>query len=306
MSNVGAQMTAEQLDRPHAPGHLSLEEVARELGVHYMTAYRYVRTGLLAARQQNGRWCIDAVDLDAFRGRKDTPRGRARGAIAIASGDEVARLADRLEQGDEPGAWRILGDVPDRPDRGGAAGPLVLSEALAVIGDRWQAGRTSVGEEHRATVVAMRLLGRLGARNTRPGRTRGTVVLAAAPGDRHGLPTAIAAEVLRSRGFAVVDLGADVPPGEAVAVAVAADRLVAVGFCATNELRGRARDQLRRAIDEVRRGVGCPVSVGGAAVRSDAQATRLGADHRTVTATDLADHVSAVREASAAMAVGSR
>ena len=30
-------------------GELSLHDVAERLGVHYMTAYRYVRTGQLAA-----------------------------------------------------------------------------------------------------------------------------------------------------------------------------------------------------------------------------------------------------------------
>jgi len=69
------------------------------------------------------------------------------------------------------------------------------------------------------------LLGRLGAGGRRRGRTRGTVVVAAAPGDVHGLPVALASEVLRQGGFTVVDLGADLPADQAARVA----RAVGIG-----------------------------------------------------------------------------
>ena len=51
----------------------------------------------------------------------------------------------------------------------------LLAPALRSIGDGWEAGRLSVADEHRASAVAGRLIGRLGPRFARRGRKRGTV-----------------------------------------------------------------------------------------------------------------------------------
>jgi len=45
---------------------LNIKQVAAELGVHYMTAYRYVRTGRLAARKVGTGWVVRAADLERF------------------------------------------------------------------------------------------------------------------------------------------------------------------------------------------------------------------------------------------------
>ena len=50
---------------------ISLQEAADALGVHYMTAYRYVRTGRLPAVKDGAEWRVDPADLaewvDAYR-----------------------------------------------------------------------------------------------------------------------------------------------------------------------------------------------------------------------------------------------
>ena len=46
---------------------LSLQEVADELGVHYMTAYRYVRTGLLVGQKVRNGWQVTEAELERFR-----------------------------------------------------------------------------------------------------------------------------------------------------------------------------------------------------------------------------------------------
>lgn len=264
---------------------IGLEDVAQRLGVHYMTAYRYVRTGLLPARQDGGRWWVEPADLDAFVADRSRPRPRRkRASLPVGI---VERLADRLQGGDEEGAWRILDELRMSADDPIGLVIRTLSGAMRAIGDRWAAGATSVGEEHRASVVAMRLLGRLGAGGRRRGRTRGTVVVAAAPGDVHGLPVALASEVLRQGGFTVVDLGADLPADQAWRAARSADRLVCVGFCATTPLDGRSEAELADAVGQVRSEVGCPVVVGGAGVTSAEVAQRIGADHRTTTLPEL-------------------
>ena len=44
---------------------ITLQEAADRLGVHYMTAYRYVRTGRLPAQRSGSQWLVDPKDLGA-------------------------------------------------------------------------------------------------------------------------------------------------------------------------------------------------------------------------------------------------
>ncbi len=274
---------------------MTLEQAAERLGVHYMSAYRYVRTGRLPARQVGGRWAVDTKDLEQFLARKSKP---AKAAPTQGSQDqprkhsrEKARtsLADRLEHGDEGGAWQILEEFAVATKKPGARWVSFLADAMSEIGNRWESGTTSVAEEHQASVVAMRLIGRLGAQGRRPGRRKGTVVFAAAPGDHHGLPTAMASEVLRSNGFRVIDLGADVPADQMWQAAMDADRLLAVGYCATSELDEHSTLELRDSIQQVRDRVGCPVLMGGAAITDTSHSESLGAQFWTSSVEELVE-----------------
>jgi excisionase family DNA binding protein len=272
---------------------MTLEQAAERLGVHYMSAYRYVRTGRLPARQVGGRWAVDAKDLDQFLAIKagpgstaPTPGSRDQDWKRSAERTPTA-LADRLEQGDEGGAWQILEEHAVATKKPGARWVSFLADAMTEIGDRWASGTTSIGEEHQASVVAMRLIGRLSAQGRRRGRRKGTVILGAAPGDRHGLPTAMASEVLRSNGFTVIDLGADVPADQMWQTAIDTDRLLAVGYCATSELDELSTLELRDSITQVTDRVGCPVFVGGAAITAASQVTHLGAQLWTSSVDEL-------------------
>ena len=195
-------------------------------------------------------------------------------------------LAACLIGGDQAGAWRVVEAALVAGARPVDFYHAMLAPALRIVGDRWAAGQITVADEHRASVVAMRLIGRLGVRCVRPGRTRGSVVLAAAPGDRHGLPTAMLADLLRAEGFHVTDLGADTPPTDVAAAAQAEDRLVGVGVCATSPLTAAGQRKLAQAVRAVHDRVRCPVLVGGAAVTSAQLAHRLGADGWSEHATD--------------------
>ena len=85
----------------------------------------------------------------------------------------------------------------------------VLTPALRRIGEAWSAGRLTISEEHRAAAIVERILGE---HHPMPrGRRRGTAVVAALAGDRHSLPTAMAAAALREDNWHVHHLGADVP-----------------------------------------------------------------------------------------------
>jgi MerR family transcriptional regulator, light-induced transcriptional regulator len=178
--------------------------------------------------------------------------------------------------GDSAGAWWLM-----QSHLGGGLDPSgVLTEmvvpALRSIGERWASGEVSVAGEHRATAVAQRVIGHLGMQFGRRGKDRGTIALAAPSGDLHVLPVAIVADLLRWRGFDVVELGGNAP-ADALGDAVAQEgRLLAVGIVST--VSGLDH-QVALSASSVRDAVpGVPLFIGGGAVRSEAQARALGAD----------------------------
>lgn len=254
---------------------LSLPQAADELGVHYMTVYRYVRTGLLPAERVGGAWQVRRADLNLVR----RPRARPGSAAAGARPPSAARLQARLVAGDEAGAWALLESALASEVSPEDLLLDLLAPTLRTIGTHWEQGSLSVADEHRASAVATRLIGRLGARFARRGVKRGSVVLAAPAGELHALPVAIAANLLRWRGFDVVELGADTP-ADALAGAVADEPgVIAVGLACTTAGTGPA---IRRAVGEVRRRApGVPVLLGGAAIVDEDHARRLGAQAYT-------------------------
>jgi excisionase family DNA binding protein len=250
---------------------ITLQEAAERLGVHYMTAYRYVRTGRLPASRDGVKWLVDPADLVRLAARGEN---RRRGA---AWTEAPRTLASRLVAADEAGSWAVLesalasGAEPDRVLLD------LLGRALVEIGAGWAAGTLDVADEHRATAVAQRLVGRLGPRFARRGRKRGMIVLGAPAGDEHALPSAILSDVLRGARFEVHDLGADTPAESFAAAAAHTERLLGVMVGVTTPGNDRAVHQVLRTVR--RSGVTAPLVAGGAAIENAAHAQRLGADH---------------------------
>jgi excisionase family DNA binding protein len=262
---------------------LTLHEAAELLGVHYMTAYRYVRLGVLPAVKVGGSWQVAAADLRTF---KD-------GVQAVAEGEPTtrrrapwaSRLESRLVAGDGRGAWGVV-------EAALAAGAEldeiyldVISPAMRSIGERWESGELDIAVEHRASGIALRLIGRLGPRFARRGRTKGTVLLGAPQGERHSLPVAMLADLLRGDGWEVSDIGADLPVESFVRAALDAHDLVAVGVSVTSEdnlpAAAEVLSAVRAAVSQVY------VAVGGAAVTDAAHALALGAQGWASSAQDF-------------------
>ena len=178
--------------------------------------------------------------------------------------------------GDGSGAWWLVeSHLGGGLDPSGILTRLVVP-ALESIGDRWASGDLSVADEHRATAVAQRIIGRLGLQFGRRGKSRGTVALAAPAGDLHDLPVAIVADLFRWRGFDVVELGGNTP-AEAMAEAVDREpRLVAVGIGATTTGLDTEVAALAAAVRAAVPGV--PIVVGGGAIRNAPHACALGGD----------------------------
>lgn len=253
---------------------IGLQEAARRLGVHYMTAYRYVRTGRLPAQRDGVQWLVDPDDLAKLQGgNRDRPGARR------PSGDRVAILAARMAAGDEAGAWRVIEDsLASGMDPADVYLDLLVP-VLRGVGDGWADGTATIAQEHRISAVALRVIGRMGPLFARRGRKRGAVIIGVPAGDEHGLPGAIIADLIRGEGFEVTDLGANTPGSSFAETAQQAARLVAVVIGAT--VPGHDSD-IRCAIEELRRaGVTAPVLVGGAAIRDAEHAFSLGADDWT-------------------------
>lgn len=254
------------------PERISLREASERLGLHYMTVYRYVRTGRLRARKNGDEWEVDVTDLAAVRGERRRSSGR-RGDPARRA--RVPDLTERLVQGDEPGAWMLV----QAALAGGASPQAVYTDlfipALRLVGDRWERGQIDVVDEHRATAVMQRLIGRMGPLFRRAGRTRALVVVGAPEGELHGLPAALVADLLRAESFDVVDLGANVPTPSFVECVRLLPPASLVGVVVTASGRLPAARRLVKALQSAREDV--TFIVGGAAV-TQAEADRIGAD----------------------------
>jgi excisionase family DNA binding protein len=282
---------ADSTDGPAA--FISLQEAADRLGVHYMTAYRYVRTGRLPARRAGAQWQVDPSDLPAVTSSAGTP-GRLRAARRPPPRRESSRrLLDRLVAGDEAGAWAVV----EAALSGGATPEEVVVEivgsALALVGEGWESGELSVDDEHRAAGVVMRVIGRLGPLFSRRGPKKGTVILGTPSGERHGLPTALATNVLRGRGYEVVDLGADVPVDAFVTAVAKAENPLAAAIGVTAGNHDRTVRAIVRAMHDQAPSVA--VLVGGAGVADEGHASRLGAGWSGTDATALAAAVDALQ-----------
>ena len=274
---------------------ITLQDAAQQLGVHYMTVYRYVRTGRLEARKHDGQWWVRPGDLTNLQNPVELAAPRSDARPRRRRWDRyIERLVPRLIDGDEAGAWGVV----ESTLTAGAA-PIeihvdLIGPCMRDVGDRWEAGTLTVGGEHRASAVAQRLVGRLSPRFARRGRRRGTVVLAGAPGDIHALPVALVADVLRGGGFEVIDFGANTPSRDVALAASENDNVVAVALSAST---GGREDELRATIADIRSVTnGMPILLGGPAVADAALATSLGATGWAPDARSAVELVESVRK----------
>ena len=268
-------MVAQKVIVESAPAHeVTLHEAAVMLDVHYMTAYRYVRLGLLPAHKAAGTWRVLLHDLREFQGQSPQPLD----AEASLKKNVVwwERLEARLLAGDGSGAWAVveaalvagvsLEDIYTK----------VLSPAMVNIGDQWARGDLEIYHEHQASAIVGRIMGRLGPRFVGRGRTKGSIIVGAPEGEHHDLVVSMVADLLRQRGWEVFDLGADLPAHSFIAAVKNTPEVAAACVSITSPT---ARDAARKLIFSLREAAGdaVPIYIGGAAVLSAADAEELGA-----------------------------
>ena len=254
---------------------ISLQDVAQMLNVHYMTVYRYVRQGLLPAKKVGRTWFVAASDLEAFKQAKLTPAEDA--TVGRARAPWAERLESRLMEGDERGALDVMDAVLRAGNDLYYLYLEVLSPALVSIGAQWERGEIGIYVEHRATTIAMRLMSQVGSRFTRRGMSKGTVVMGAPSGEEHAMAVSIIADLVRSEGWLVHDLGGNMPAHSfAEAVRVSNDVVaVCVGVTMTTSVTAA-----RESVLEIRKVLEphVPIFVGGAGIRNEETVQLVGAD----------------------------
>jgi excisionase family DNA binding protein len=191
---------------------LELTEAARQLGVHYQTAYRWIRSGQLPAALVDGRYRIEPEAVERLSAQRSAPRAPR----ALRPRQGFPGLADRaraeLVRGDERSLRRMVEDLLDHGVGLTAVIERVLAPAMAEVGLQWSSGELDIAAEHRASAIVERVLAEHFPRPR--GRRRGTVAVVAVSGDRHALPVTMAAIALAEDRWHVQLLGADLPAEE--------------------------------------------------------------------------------------------
>ena len=205
---------------------MDLRSAADQLGVHYQTAYRWVRQGSLRAVKIGASYEVTEAELDRFTAERAKPVPPPRTTVVRSWTVQQERLHKVLVDGDELGARQLV----ERLQVGGLEMLTLCEElftpTLARIGQEWAEGRVSVAVEHRASAICERLLARIGVHPR--GRPRGVAVVCTPPGEEHSLPAAMATLCLRADRWQVHHLGTQVPVPDLVELlaTVKADLLV--------------------------------------------------------------------------------
>ena len=223
---------------------MQLREAADALGVHYQTAYQWVRQGSLPARKTGRGYEVNEQDVGALAERRASgtaPRAEIRVRDWTA---QAERLHLAILAGDETAARHMFA----RLARGVSVLDLcekIISPALFGIGEKWAHGEVSIAVEHRAAAICERLIA---VRAHQPqGRPRGIAVVSPPPGERHGLPSLMAAACLRDDRWLVHHLATDLPAAEVAGMARQTHASLVVLSAATTETMRRAP----QAADEI-------------------------------------------------------
>jgi MerR family transcriptional regulator, light-induced transcriptional regulator len=237
---------------------MQLREAAEALGVHYQTAYGWVRQGALPARKTPRGYQVRESDVRDLLARRAAGTGPPPELHVRDWAAQATRLHAALVAGDEAQARHDFGRL--------AAGvPLaelcdqVIAPALRRVGTDWATGEVSIAAEHRATAICERLIA---ARASQPqGRPRGVAITTTPPGERHALPALMAAACLREDHWHVHHLAADLPVAEVISLGAATQAsLIVLSSAASGAVRLAFREagEIRERLPETRVLVGRP------------------------------------------------
>lgn len=262
------------------PALLRIGALSRRTGVNVDTLRAWERRyGIFEpARSEGGFRLYSATDeeraramrgliaegLSAAQAAASVREGRfpAAGPTGIALAPDVTarELLTAIERLDEEAANRIL-------DRAFAALSFdavaqgVLLPVLRAVGDGWQRGEVTIGQEHFASnLLRGRLLGFARGWMTGIGPV---AVLACPSGESHDLGLILFGLSLHGRGWRIAFLGADTPLESVADTADALDAALVVVAALSREPLVGARKELREL------GAARPLALGGAGAGAD-------------------------------------
>jgi len=119
-------------------------------------------------------------------------------------------LASLLADGDDDlAAWTIRHALAEATRAEVYDG--LVTDAMRLVGQRWETGQWGVAEEHLASQTLLRALERVRPDLGTDGRIGPLAVLAGAAGEHHMIGLVCLDHILSERGWTVANLGADVP-----------------------------------------------------------------------------------------------
>ena len=215
----------------------SLQEAADLLGVHYMTAYRYVRTGRLVAERRRQALVRTEIEHHVAARRRTRPGGTSAG--------QPDRAAATTPPSSPTSSWKAT-----RPRRGASArtrsrrrSPRSSSTSTCSrprCDPSATSGKPAASAWPKSIGPARSRTGSsAGSARSSPGGAR----RAASSCSEHPPATATAsrprslADPLRGRGFAVADLGADTPAASFAEIVTNEEATTAVGIAVSVAVR---------------------------------------------------------------------
>ena len=190
---------------------MDLESAAAVLGVHYQTAYRWVRSGRLPAAKVGLGYELDPGHVANVAAE----RRQVRAVPAGSTPDWVATsgaLAHALAVGHDVAARRLVERLQREGARPTAICDLVIAPALRRLDAERLAGSVLPGEVAVAADLCERLIGLLASPPR--GRPRGLAIVASPDDERHRLPGLMATAALRADRWRVHHLGCGLPAAD--------------------------------------------------------------------------------------------
>jgi excisionase family DNA binding protein len=230
---------------------VDLEAAAKVLGVHYQTAYRWVRMGLLPAVKVGSGYELRPEDVEGLAEERRN-REPARPDPSIDWVKEGDRLYEALMSGQDLAAEALVEELVETGVRAVDLCDRLFGPVLRRAGDD---PSLSNGQVAMAAEISERVLGALAAPSR--GRPRGLVVVVSPEGERHRLPGLMATVALRGDRWRVHHLGADVGEDDLVAFVAETEPDVVVLSLASGE--GPTSD----TVDRLRSRIRARVLIGG-------------------------------------------
>jgi methanogenic corrinoid protein MtbC1 len=187
---------------------MDLEAAATVLGVHYQTAYRWVRNGVLPAVRVNFGYELDPDVVVALRDERRRRRSAANAATPEWCAEQE-RMASALLRGDEAEARQHLERLQGQGVRTVDLCDRLISGAIRHLEVHQIAGEVLPAEVVAAADLCERLVGTMTA--PLPGRPRGLAVMASPVDEGHRLPSLMVTAALRSGRWRAQHLGSGVP-----------------------------------------------------------------------------------------------